>query len=391
MVDQTMQLQTPPVALYVHMPWCVQKCPYCDFNSHSLRNALPEETYLQALLIDLKHEQDSLGCREISSIFIGGGTPSLFSPESIACLLDGIRQIVYCSETMEITLEANPGTVELARFKGYADSGINRLSIGVQSFSDSSLKQLGRIHNSQTAIKAIDAAHQAGFENFNVDLMFGLPGQTIQSAVADVQQAITLKPPHISHYQLTLEPETPFFYSQPVLPKDDDIWRMQVACHELLSENTYQQYEVSAWAKDKYFCKHNLNYWNFGDYIGIGAGAHGKLTNTATQEITRSWKYKNPRQYINSVEEASAVAGIKEIEINDRAFEFMMNRLRLNNSFPENLFQQRTGLSLHDLEPALSYCINNKLLYQSNQKIGCTEQGWRHLDSILEKFLPIKV
>jgi oxygen-independent coproporphyrinogen-3 oxidase len=290
---------------------------------------------------------------------------------------------------MEITLEANPGTVEYAKFRGYFEAGINRLSIGIQSFSDVQLKQLGRIHNSQSAIKAIDAAHHAGFENFNTDLMFGLPGQSIQSAVHDVQQAIALNPSHISHYQLTLEPETPFYYSQPVLPQDDDIYAMQLACSEQLTDNGYQQYEVSAWAKDNHRCQHNENYWKFGDYIGIGAGAHGKLTNTTTQQITRCWKQKNPRQYTNSLQVLQAIGGTSTIEKKDRAFEFMMNQLRLKDGFQIDQFSLRTGLTIDTLEPVLSSCINNNLLFRSTNQIGCTDQGWRYLDSILEKFLPV--
>jgi oxygen-independent coproporphyrinogen-3 oxidase len=382
------KLIAPPVGLYVHMPWCVQKCPYCDFNSHSLRSDLPESVYIEALVQDLEHEKIRLGSRQITSIFIGGGTPSLFSSESISQLLQTIQQTMPCSSSMEITLEANPGTVDYAKFQGYFDAGINRLSIGVQSFCDSQLKQLGRIHDSQSAIKAIDAAHHAGFVNFNTDLMFGLPGQTIQSAVADVQQAIALNPSHISHYQLTLEPETPFYYSQPVLPKDDDIWAMQLACSERLKDNGYQQYEVSAWAKDDYYCQHNQNYWEFGDYIGIGAGAHGKLTDLETQQITRCWKLKNPRQYINSLQDSHAIDGITAIEKTDRAFEFMMNYLRLKDGFQLEQFSQRTGLTIDKLEPALSQCVDDNLLFRSNHKIRCTEHGWRYLDSILEQFLP---
>lgn len=382
------KLIAPPVGLYVHMPWCVLKCPYCDFNSHSLRGDLPESAYLEALILDLEYEKTRLDSRHITSIFIGGGTPSLFSVESISQLLQNIRQTVSCNNTMEITLEANPGTVEYAKFKGYFEAGINRLSIGVQSFCDSQLKQLGRIHDSQSAIKAIDAAHHAGFENFNTDLMFGLPGQSIQTAVNDVQQAIALNPSHVSHYQLTLEPETPFYYSQPVLPKDDDIWAMQLACSERLMDNGYLQYEVSAWAKDNHRCQHNENYWKFGDYIGIGAGAHGKLTNTTTQQITRCWKHKNPRRYMNDVQNSQAIEGTSTIEVEDRAFEFMMNQLRLKDGFQINQFSQHTGLTIDTLEPVLSSCINNNLLFRSKNQIGCTDQGWRYLDSILEQFLP---
>ncbi len=383
------ELIAPPVGLYVHMPWCIQKCPYCDFNSHSLRSDLPETVYIEALALDLEQEKTRLGSRQITSLFIGGGTPSLFSARSIAQLLQHIQQTVSCSSTMEITLEANPGTVEYAKFHGYFEAGINRLSIGIQSFCDSQLKQLGRIHDSQSAIKAIDAAHYAGFDNFNTDLMFGLPGQTIQSAVNDVQQAIALNPSHISHYQLTLEPETPFYYSQPVLPIDDDIWAMQLACSELLIDNGYRQYEVSAWAKDERRCQHNENYWKFGDYIGIGAGAHGKLTQTTTQQITRCWKQKNPRQYMHSLQVSQAFDGASTIEKEDRAFEFMMNQLRLKDGFQIDQFSQRTGLTIDTLEPVLSSCIKNNLLFRSKNQIGSTELGWRYLDTILEQFLPV--
>ncbi|MEE9413054.1 MAG: radical SAM family heme chaperone HemW [Methylococcales bacterium] len=384
------KLNAPPVGLYVHMPWCIQKCPYCDFNSHALHSDLPEAIYIEALTLDLEQEKPRLGSRQITSLFIGGGTPSLFSAESISELLQHIQQTVSCSSTMEVTLEANPGTVDDAKFQGYFDAGINRLSIGVQSFSDSQLKQLGRIHNSQSALKAIDAAHHAGFSDFNTDLMFGLPGQSIQSAVADVQQAIDLNPSHISHYQLTLEPETPFYYSPPVLPVDDDIWAMQFACRELLIDNGYQQYEISAWAKEDHRCQHNENYWQFGDYIGIGAGAHGKLTNITTQQITRCWKQKSPRHYMNNLKSPQTPNGISIIEKEDRAFEFMMNQLRLKDGFKINQFNQRTGLTIDKLEPALSCCISKNLLFNSNNQIGCTEFGWRYLDSILEQFLPDK-
>ncbi len=384
-------LENPPVSLYIHMPWCIQKCPYCDFNSHSLRSELPESAYVKALLTDLEQEKTRLGSRMIGSIFIGGGTPSLFSAHSIDHLLKKVRQTMNCAEAMEITLEANPGTVELERFKGFFNAGVNRLSLGIQSFSDAKLKQLGRIHDSRLAIKAVKSAYQAGFDNVNTDLMFGLPGQTIESAIADMQQAIELNPTHISHYQLTLEPETPFYYTQPVLPKDDDIWAMQLACAELLLDNAYSQYEVSAWAKHGQVCQHNQNYWEFGDYIGIGAGAHSKLTDQESQEIHRSWKHRNPRQYMkvlqNSGDETVA-DGMLFIKKSERPFEFMMNHLRLKDGFQVSVFNQRTGLSVDTLEPALSDCINKALMFKSNQKIGCTEQGWRYLDTILEQFLP---
>ena len=385
------ELREPPVSLYVHMPWCVQKCPYCDFNSHQLRQELPESVYIEALLIDLQQEAKRLGSRQISTVFIGGGTPSLFSAESISGLLSGIKQTVQYSEAMEVTLEANPGTLDISRFNGYPDAGVNRLSVGVQSFADQHLQKLGRIHDGQAARQAVTMARQCGFANLNTDLMHGLPEQTIESAMSDVQHAIDLDVPHISHYQLTLEPDTPFYYKKPVLPEMDDLWEIQLACHNLLSENGYHQYEISAWSKPGHECRHNYNYWQFGDYIGIGAGAHGKLTCEQTQSVTRRWKHKSPQRYIehiNASQPEQSIEGQHIVDHRELPFEFLMNHLRLTSGFEIEIFKQRTGMAIDCLEPELSGYIQQNLLFRSNQGIACTAFGWRHLDAILEKFLP---
>ncbi len=375
-----------PLSLYVHLPWCVRKCPYCDFNSHVARAELPEARYIDVLLRDLAWETPHLGDRPIETVFLGGGTPSLFSPESIARLLAGIRERADLRADAEITLEANPGTVDQARFRGYRDAGVNRLSIGIQSFNDAHLKALGRIHGRGEALAAADAVRAAGFENHNLDLMFGLPGQSVDDAIADIDTALSFAPTHLSTYQLTLEPNTLFHAQPPALPDDDVIALMQEAIAERLSGAGFVQYEVSAWAKPGRECRHNLNYWQFGDYLGIGAGAHGKLT-TGTR-VTRRWKIKHPDSYLAVAGTAAAVGGEAQPAGDDLAFEFLLNALRLAEGFTETLFRERTGLDPDILRERLERALARGLLMRDARGIRATPLGARFLNDILVEFLP---
>ena len=376
----------PPLSLYIHIPWCIQKCPYCDFNSHAVKSDTPETEYIAALLNDLAEDIQRYGItRPLSSIFIGGGTPSLFSPESIDRLLRGIEQQLALEDSLEITLEANPGTFESHKFAEFRALGINRLSIGIQSFNDQLLKKLGRVHSAQEAIHAAEIAHQAGFDNFNLDLMFGLPGASPDSSKIDVETAISLKPTHISFYQLTLEPNTWFHKFPPKLPDDEAIFATQKDCQQILAEHGYQQYEVSAYSKQGLQCRHNLNYWQFGDYLGIGAGAHGKITQALPQQIIRSFKPKSPEQYLSNPHQNG---GAELIAVADLPLEFIMNHLRLRQGFTPETYQATTGLTVETLEPALSACLKQNLLIHKNNHYYCSEEGWNFLDNILEKFIP---
>jgi putative oxygen-independent coproporphyrinogen III oxidase len=375
----------PPLSLYVHIPWCIKKCPYCDFNSHAVKADLPESAYIDALLNDLTADLERYAiARPIHSIFIGGGTPSLFSPESLDRLIAGIRQRVTFEANLEITLEANPGTFESEKFKEFNKLGINRLSIGVQSFNGDLLGKLGRVHSGQEAIKAAEIAHDAGFTNFNLDLMFGLPGAVPGDSEQDVKTAIALKPTHISFYQLTLEPNTLFHKHPPKLPDDEFIFTTQKHCQGLLADNGYQQYEISAYAQSDRECKHNVNYWQFGDYLGIGAGAHGKITQALPNQITRSFKAKSPEFYLQNPSENG---GSQTISIEELPLEFIMNQLRLRQGFTLGTYQESTGLNVATLEPALSVCIAEELIALKGNHYTCTEKGWNFLDSVLEKFL----
>ena len=374
-----------PLSLYIHFPWCIQKCPYCDFNSHAVDDSLSESVYidrlLEDLLTDLQQFQES---RPLQSIFMGGGTPSLFSAQQIQRLLTGIESCIPFAEHIEITLEANPSTFESKKFADYRAIGINRLSIGIQSFNDQHLKRLGRVHTAKEAIHAVEIARQAGFDNLNLDLMFGLPESDADDSLYDVQQAIELQPTHISFYQLTLEPNTYFHKYPPVLPSDEAIFKTQLACQQLLAEQGYQQYEISAYAREGKQCKHNINYWSFGDYLGIGAGAHGKITQGLPDKIRRSMKPKNPVHYLQQVKNDSL---IQTISISDLALEFVMNHLRLRKGFGLATYTQRTGLPSQSLEPALTHCLQQGLLIEYQQHYLCSEKGWLFLDSILENFL----
>lgn len=374
-----------PLSLYIHIPWCVQKCPYCDFNSHKAPEALPEEQYIDALLADLQSELPEIWGRRLHTIFIGGGTPSLFSAEALDKLLCGLRQLLPIRPDTEITLEANPGTFEQERFTAYREIGINRLSIGIQSYDPQQLTQLGRIHNSNEALKAASIAKQAGFDNFNLDLMFGLPQQTIDQALNDLQQAIDCRPTHLSWYQLTIEPNTLFHHQPPELPEDDNIIDMQEAGIELLNKNGYKQYEVSAYSQAGKECQHNLNYWQFGDYIGIGAGAHGK--HTLHNKILRYQKHKHPQTYIEHALSGNARTSTTTIDSNDLVFEFMLNALRLKEGVERELFVERTQLDHTILSSQSVTAIKKGLLKNQSDRIVVSKKGWQFLNDAVECFL----
>ena len=378
-----------PLSLYVHIPWCVKKCPYCDFNSHKKDQAYDEVRYVEALLADLDEEYQHCQQRPLNSIFFGGGTPSLFSPDSIHKILDHARRLFKFNE-IEITLEANPGTFEQQKFDDFRQAGVNRLSIGIQSFSQQHLKTLGRIHDGRQALSAIETAKIAGFDNINLDLMFGLPQQTIQQAVKDVKTACEFKVPHISHYQLTIEENTYFHKHRPVLPESDMLWEMQLQCQQLLANNGYQQYEISAYAIKDRQSLHNINYWSFGDYIGIGAGAHGKLSRFDEQQhslsISRRWKHRQPRQYTEETLSANALSGQKILDQQDIVFEFLLNALRLKEGCEISAFEKHTGLSRDKLEEAASE-IDPELLRLEGHRISTTDRGFLFLNEILEKLI----
>ncbi len=377
-------LQMPPLALYIHIPWCVRKCPYCDFNSHTASPVLPEAEYVDALLADLDRDLPLTHGRELTSIFFGGGTPSLFSAAALGRLLEGVQQRIRFASDIEITLEANPGTFEQEKFRAYRQLGINRLSIGVQSFQQSKLEALGRIHNGDEAMRAADMARNAGFENFNLDLMHGLPDQSLDEALSDIRQAIALAPTHLSWYQLTLEPNTVFWNQPPVLPEDDTLWDIQEAGQALLAEHGYAQYEVSAYAKDGKRARHNLNYWSFGDFLGIGAGAHAKLTSPDGQ-ILRSWKTRLPKDYLDPSKNFQA--GAKALSEDELPFEFLMNALRLTDGVKAELFSQRTGLPLEDFAEAREQAQKRGLLVADPERLVATPQGQLFLNDLLQYFL----
>ena len=378
----------PPLSLYIHFPWCLRKCPYCDFNSHEAGHSLPKETtYVDALVRDLESELPHIWGRRISSIFIGGGTPSLFSAAAIDRLLAALRARLNFYPDIEITLEANPGTAEAGKFQGFREAGVNRLSIGVQSFDDEKLHTLGRIHGAAEARTAIRMARSAGFENFNVDIMFGLPGQTVAQSQADILATIDQGPTHISWYQLTLEPNTVFHAKPPVLPDDDLIWRMQGEGQQVLADSGYAQYEISAYARDGHQCVHNLNYWQFGDYLGIGAGAHSKLTDIAAGRILRSTRHRLPDRYLALAGSEGVITDRKELDGNDLKLEFMMNALRLNAGVHPSLFLQRTGMPLNALKKELETAGTRGLLAWDIHSLKPTDQGRHYLNDLLQIFM----
>lgn len=372
----------PPLSLYIHIPWCVQKCPYCDFNSHALKGDVPHDEYVGHLLRDLDRDAPLAQGREVKTIFIGGGTPSLLSSEAMQTLLDGVRSRLKLADDAEITMEANPGTVEADRFVGYQKAGVNRISIGVQSFSEAKLKRLGRIHDSGEAKRAANLASGLGLRSFNLDLMHGLPDQSLEEALDDLRQAIALNPPHLSWYQLTIEPNTLFGSRPPKLPDDDALWDIFEQGDKLLTAAGYQQYETSAYAKPGYQCQHNLNYWRFGDYLGIGCGAHGKVT-FADGRITRTAKTRHPRGYM----EGKYLDRQHDVEQEDKPFEFFMNRFRLLEAAPRSEFRLYTGLDEATIRPQLNEAIAKNYMTETEEYWQITEHGKLFLNSLLELFL----
>ncbi|MAM52635.1 MAG: YggW family oxidoreductase [Marinobacter sp.] len=380
--DQQPAAVRPPLSLYIHVPWCVRKCPYCDFNSHAFTGTIPESAYLQALLEDLDQDLAFATDRPIETVFIGGGTPSLMSGDFYDRLFRELRARLAFATNPEITLEANPGTLEAGRFDAFRAAGINRLSIGVQSFNPDHLKTLGRIHDADAAHRAIRAARRAGFDNFNIDLMHGLPGQTPGQALEDIQTALDYKPPHLSWYQLTLEPNTEFYSRPPELPDDDHLWDIYRRGSDYLHQHGYEDYEVSAWSLQGRASRHNLNYWTFGDYLTLGAGAHGKIS-LVDGGIRRYWKTRQPDAYLNRI--GSRTAGSDAIAVDDLPLEFLMNALRLKEGVDESLFSERTGLPLTTVGVKLEQLRNEKLLV--SDRLQATDLGQRYLNSLLERFL----
>ncbi|BFM18564.1 radical SAM family heme chaperone HemW [Maricurvus nonylphenolicus] len=378
-------LSLPPLSLYVHIPWCVRKCPYCDFNSHVAGKELPEAEYLAALEADLQQELAYVQGRKLHSIFMGGGTPSIFSAQAIGQILTMAEKQIGFESDIEITLEANPGTFEQEKFSGYRQAGINRLSIGIQSFNDDHLQRLGRIHSHNEAVNAVAMARQAGFDNFNLDLMHGLPNQTAQQALADLQQAIDLQPEHISWYQLTIEPNTEFYSRPPTLPIDDELANIQDQGHQLLQDNGYAQYEISAYAKPQRQSRHNRNYWQFGDYLGIGAGAHGKVTLLEPQTMLRRQKTRLPQHYLDNNRDFCSASN--PIPGDELALEFMMNGLRLINGVSTDLFSATTGLDLEVIREPVERLQQQGLLRSKEGLLATTREGNRYLNSVLQAFV----
>jgi putative oxygen-independent coproporphyrinogen III oxidase len=374
----------PPLSLYIHVPWCVRKCPYCDFNSHTSPQSLPEDEYIAALLLDIDQDLAWLQGRAIHSVFIGGGTPSLLSPQAYQQLFSQLKQKMDFKADCEITLEANPATVEHGSFEAYLAAGINRLSLGIQSFNGLQLKNLGRIHGQSEAEKAILLAKAAGFSNFNLDLMHGLPNQSLEEALLDIEIALSFKPPHLSWYQLTIEPNTAFYRQPPVLPDDDTLWAIQEAGQQKLAQAGLLQYEVSAYTHNKP-SQHNLNYWQFGDYLAIGAGAHGKVT--TPEGIFRYRKTRLPKDFLAAAPQQQARLGLEKVSDDDLTFEFMMNGLRLKQGVPIAYFEQRTGLKWPLLEAQLAPAVAKNWISLEKNYIRCTELGFNYLNDVLSLFL----
>jgi oxygen-independent coproporphyrinogen-3 oxidase len=385
-----MQTNDIPLGLYIHIPWCVQKCPYCDFNSHNLKGDIPSKEYVAHLLDDLDADLPSVSyqgdIRSVSSIFIGGGTPSLLPVEDMHTLLEGIKRRIPLKPNAEITMEANPGTVEAHKFKGFHQAGINRISVGVQSFSEKHLSLLGRIHDSQQAFNAVDLAGKIGLSSFNLDLMHGLPQQDLSLALHDLKTAIKLNPPHLSWYQLTIEPNTSFASKPPTLPDDDVLWDIQEQGHALLSAAGYHQYEISGYSKPEHQCQHNLNYWRYGDYLGIGCGAHGKVTDLNTGKIQRTVKVKHPKGYMDLSK--PYLNQVNTVDSEDLAFEFFMNRFRLVEACPKADFERLTHSTLsYKDQQTLSKAIQQGLIEESPDTWRVTELGRRYLNSLLDSFV----
>jgi putative oxygen-independent coproporphyrinogen III oxidase len=381
-------LSAPPLSLYVHMPWCVRKCPYCDFNSHAAPDSIPEQQYIAALLEDLDQELNAVAGRSLVSIFFGGGTPSLFTAESIDDFLRGVRERIDCVSDIEVTLETNPGTLEHGRFAGYKAAGVNRISLGAQSFNPQQLQTLGRIHSADDIDRAVEELRSAGLANFNIDLMYALPQQTTEEALEDLRRALALRPTHLSHYQLTLEPGTVFYHRPPPLPDDDASWDMQLACQSELASHGFAQYEISGYSRPGRQCRHNLNYWLFGDYIGIGAGAHGKLTDVERQSVTRTVRTRQPRQFLR-LSGAARVSERRVVAWDELPLEFMLNALRLNDGFETHEFETRTGLAIDAIASTLADAQRSNLLAQvAGTRWLPTELGRRFLNDLQSMFLP---
>ena len=374
----------PPLSLYIHIPWCVKKCPYCDFNSHENRAEIPEARYVAALISDLEQSVPRVYGRKMHSVFFGGGTPSLFSPEAINEILNAVNMLTPLEYGAEVTMEANPGTIDTAHFSGYKDAGVNRLSLGIQSFNSDYLSALGRIHDDKQALAAAKLALST-FDRVNLDVMYGLPNQSLDDAMRDAQQAVKLGPDHLSFYHLTLEPNTPFYRTPPSLPNDDVSAEMQERIETFLAEHGYEHYETSAFCKPKSQARHNLNYWSFGDYLGIGAGAHSKLS--YHDKITRETRHKHPKAFMDNAEAGNAVDNTWHIAQKDLGFEFMMNALRLTGGFSTGLFQERTGLPPMTIAKRLKEAENKGLITQDAEFIKPTLMGQRYLNDLLTIFL----
>jgi putative oxygen-independent coproporphyrinogen III oxidase len=381
-------MELPPLTLYVHLPWCVRKCPYCDFNSHEVRGDLPGDEYVQALLKDLEQELPLVWGRIVHSVFFGGGTPSLFSASQIAVLMDGFRSLLRVNPEAEVTLEANPGTTEHDSFAAYRDAGVNRVSLGVQSFNDDHLSGIGRIHGRAEVERAVAAIHRSGIRNFNIDLMFGLPGQTAGEAVQDVREAIACEPAHISHYHLTVEPNTAFHANPPQLPCADSAWEMQQECAQLLSLAAYEQYEISAWARPGFQCRHNLNYWRYGDFLGIGAGAHGKITLPSEQSVRRRVRQRHPRSWMKDVWEGKGIIEDRSLDSAERVFEFFLNQLRLRDGVLKDQLEPRAGVAWREVSARVGEAVAKGLLKDENGVLSPTGLGWRFNNEIQAIFLP---
>jgi putative oxygen-independent coproporphyrinogen III oxidase len=378
-------LKLPPLSLYIHFPWCVKKCPYCDFNSHPIKNKIPAKEYIDALIRDLTSHLDALQDRKIISIFLGGGTPSAFSSTEMARLFEFLFKNIPLEDQVEITIEANPGTIEHGNFSEYKDMGINRVSLGVQSFQNEKLKSLGRIHDNAQVETAINNLTTAGFHNFNIDIMHGLPSQTVEDALYDLQKAIDFNPTHLSWYQLTLEPNTKFYAFPPTLPDEDTLYEIERQGKTLLDNSGFSQYEISAYSKSpETQAKHNLNYWLFGDYIGIGAGAHGKLTDIKNKTIMRIWKHRHPKQYLS---QPKYIQGFETITEDEIPYEFMINALRLNQGITQDVFENRTGISIKNIAKPLAMARSKSLLLPSNV-IQTTKLGKRYLNDLTTLFSP---
>jgi len=379
----------PPLGLYIHLPWCEQKCPYCDFNSHQA-DSLPQQDYIDALLEDIEQELPLIWGRRIESIFIGGGTPSLFCADAIDRLFCGLRSLLNFAPAIEITMESNPGSADAENYRGYRDAGVNRLSIGIQSFDDTQLSRLGRVHNSAQAESAFRLARNAGFDNINLDLMFGLPDQSVEMAQSDLARAIALEPEHISHYQLTIEPNTLFHkYPPENLPDNDLCYEQQIACQQQLTSKGYRHYEVSAYCRAKHESRHNLNYWQFGDYLGIGAGAHGKITLAGENRVLRRVRQRQPGAYL-AKQGPDRISSESVLNDADLCFEFMLNALRLRDGFESRLFHDNTGLSLNYLTSTLQLACDKGLLEFDGARISPTELGFCHLNDLQSLFLELQ-